>query len=547
MNINRIPSQISKFMADWVSSSTQLLYSPTRFLPPLGSRLQGAARTSMVRTQIGFAISSVSVALIVFQLVNWRQPADVQWNSLQESVPITTLFVGAWIVWSMAVAGVLKLLGGVQPPEINILFGIRLLSIVYMMAMLVGTLAFLTLLDKWLAFAWTELVLSSLAYTIYTPLAFISANNIRGWKVLVFMTTFVLISGSRVFVDLLIVNGHSPPEMALLGELPSPTGPHRLLPPPAQIDTFQSRSELEGIAASCRRLLTQVPREQFPGEWADDSEALGDTLKKLARAEEAEGLANTSARRDEAGTAYRQAISVSSPEFRPYNWIRLHWKLGDVFYEQAEKSGIEPLKEALAAYNDALKPCTPSALTMKRDCSEIQDRVGDMLMALGRREASEAWVEQAIIAYDEALIGESNADIKVKLGDAILALDSRSIRPEQLEKAIAAYGEALTSWTSPWASPVGKARIIGNQGIALMRLADRRNDRAMSETALSQIIAAYSTMRERDGRPGVNPIARETEAKAYEAHLSEARNLVARLSQPQAGGAVRPGRAAFNL
>jgi hypothetical protein len=64
------------------------------------------------------------------------------------------------------------------------------------------------------------------------------------------------------------------------------------------------------------------------------------------------------------------------------------------------------------------------------------------------------------------------------------------------------------------------ARSFGNEGIALMLLAERRGNAGMAETALSQINTAFETMRDGGNAPS---------AAYYEARLPRARAIVARL------------------
>jgi tetratricopeptide (TPR) repeat protein len=68
--------------------------------------------------------------------------------------------------------------------------------------------------------------------------------------------------------------------------------------------------------------------------------------------------------------------------------------------------------------------------------------------------------------------------------------------------------------------PLEWAMSFGNEGVALMLLAERRGDAAIAETALSQINTAFETMR--DGGDAAN-------AAYYEQQLPRARVLVARL------------------
>jgi hypothetical protein len=61
---------------------------------------------------------------------------------------------------------------------------------------------------------------------------------------------------------------------------------------------------------------------------------------------------------------------------------------------------------------------------------------------------------------------------------------------------------------------------FGNEGVALMLLAERKGDAAMAETALSHINTAFETMRDGGNAPS---------AAFYEQKLPRAGALVARL------------------
>ena len=82
-----------------------------------------------------------------------------------------------------------------------------------------------------------------------------------------------------------------------------------------------------------------------------------------------------------------------------------------------------------------------------------------------------------------------------------------------------AYREALNEWTRERV-PLDGAMSIGNQGVVLMLLAEGHSDAAMAETALSQITAAFETMRDAGHEPN---------AAYYEGRLPEERALVDRL------------------
>ena len=68
--------------------------------------------------------------------------------------------------------------------------------------------------------------------------------------------------------------------------------------------------------------------------------------------------------------------------------------------------------------------------------------------------------------------------------------------------------------------PLLWATSFGNEGVALMLLAERRADAVMAKTALSQINTAFETMRDGGNAPG---------AAFYERQLPRARAIVVRL------------------
>jgi hypothetical protein len=68
--------------------------------------------------------------------------------------------------------------------------------------------------------------------------------------------------------------------------------------------------------------------------------------------------------------------------------------------------------------------------------------------------------------------------------------------------------------------PIDWAFSLGNEGIALMFVAERRGDVSMAEMAASQITTALETMRD-SGDP--------SDAAYYEKQLAKANTMVARL------------------
>ena len=83
----------------------------------------------------------------------------------------------------------------------------------------------------------------------------------------------------------------------------------------------------------------------------------------------------------------------------------------------------------------------------------------------------------------------------------------------RLEEAINAYREALKE-RSREGVPLQWAASFGNQGFAMMLLADRTNDDARAETAFQQIQTAVETLRS----GGQQQWAAEFEAQLPQAH-----------------------------
>src|SRR5262245_24664899 len=105
------------------------------------------------------------------------------------------------------------------------------------------------------------------------------------------------------------------------------------------------------------------------------------------------------------------------------------------------------------------------------------------------------------------------------LGLALRGLGERESGTANLEAAVAAHREAMKERTRDRV-PLDWATSFGNEGVALMLLAERRGDVAMAETAVSQINTALETMRE--SGPAQN-------TAEFELMLSTARALISRL------------------
>jgi hypothetical protein len=97
-------------------------------------------------------------------------------------------------------------------------------------------------------------------------------------------------------------------------------------------------------------------------------------------------------------------------------------------------------------------------------------------------------------------------------GNALRILGERERGTGRLEEAVAAFRDALKERTRERV-PLDWAMSFGNQGVALMFLAERAKNRMTAETALLQIELAFETSRS----AGHAPLAAYFAARVAEA------------------------------
>ena len=106
------------------------------------------------------------------------------------------------------------------------------------------------------------------------------------------------------------------------------------------------------------------------------------------------------------------------------------------------------------------------------------------------------------------------------LGTALRTLGEREAGTARLEEAVAAYRAALTEYRQDRV-PLDWARTLGNEGVALLTLADRTGDLGRARQALEQLTLAEATLRSGGHIPG---------ADYYVGQIPPAGGLVDRLS-----------------
>ncbi len=109
----------------------------------------------------------------------------------------------------------------------------------------------------------------------------------------------------------------------------------------------------------------------------------------------------------------------------------------------------------------------------------------------------------------------------MNFGNALAVLGARESGTARLEEAVSAYCDALQENTRARV-PLEWAKGTGNQGVALMLLAERRGDGEMAKLVVQQIEAAFTTSRDGGDAPS---------AAYYEAQLPKARALAQKLAK----------------
>ena len=110
---------------------------------------------------------------------------------------------------------------------------------------------------------------------------------------------------------------------------------------------------------------------------------------------------------------------------------------------------------------------------------------------------------------------------QMNLGTALLRLGERESGTARLTEAVAAYREVLQELTRELV-PLDWARGSGNQGVAMVVLAERRGDAKMAKLAVRQIEAAFTTSRD---------VGDARSAAYFEAQLPKARALAQELAK----------------
>jgi hypothetical protein len=182
---------------------------------------------------------------------------------------------------------------------------------------------------------------------------------------------------------------------------------------------------------------------------------------------------------------------------------------------ESETSQLEELvvfcRMAMKTYRRADAPLAWAA---------IRNNLANALVALEERKGGSEF-EEAVALYREALKERTRenaprdwATIQTNLGHVLTTLGLQESAMLKLAEAAAVKREAI-DW----------AKRTGDEGVALMRLAEQLKDKAIARKALSQIDMAIATIQDGDHGPLF--------AAYYEEQLPKARALVEHLSEPR--------------
>jgi len=186
-----------------------------------------------------------------------------------------------------------------------------------------------------------------------------------------------------------------------------------------------------------------------------------------------------------------------------------HVILGNALQVLGDQSGESgPLEEAVIAYQEALKTLTRDRVPLQ--WAMTQNNLGVALRILGEREGGTARLEQAVATCQEALavfsgdhqVPQEWAATQNNLGNALTSLGERQQGTASLERALLAYREVLQKLDRD-RFPLEWAGTQNNLGVALWILGERASGTEWLEeakAAFRQALTVYTSDRAADKR-----------------------------------------------
>ena len=222
----------------------------------------------------------------------------------------------------------------------------------------------------------------------------------------------------------------------------------------------------------------------------------------------------------------------------PLDWARIQNSLGVAHRTLGERENSAAfLSEAVSAFRAALEERTRDRTAS--GWAETLQNLGIALARLGHLQHTTAHLTEATAALRAAL-GEEPRDraplawaaIQHNLGDALSMLGERSADTSRFTEAIAYFTQAVAAYQTAMAertwerAPLEWATTTGNQGVALMFLAERKGDASGARAAVERIEIGL-TMMQSQGNTDL--------AAYYNSQLSSARALLHRLTTRRRG------------
>jgi tetratricopeptide (TPR) repeat protein len=264
-----------------------------------------------------------------------------------------------------------------------------------------------------------------------------------------------------------------------------------------QLKKFQAEGRNDGLNFSLAVAIAIARREVALAHGPDQQ---GMALNDLGVALEELGERESGVEKlKEAVAAYRAALKKRTRDRVPLDWAMTQNNLGNALAVLGEReSGTARLEEAAEAYRAALQEYTREREPLL--WATTQNNLGVALMRLGERESGTAQLEEAVAAYRAALEERTRervpldwATTQVNLGAALQALGERGSVTARLEEAVEAYRAALQEYTRE-RKPLLWATAQGNLGNVLVGLGKRESGTDKLREAVSTYRAALEEL-----------------------------------------------------
>jgi tetratricopeptide (TPR) repeat protein len=196
---------------------------------------------------------------------------------------------------------------------------------------------------------------------------------------------------------------------------------------------------------------------------------------------------------------YIRLIDLNPRERMPLEWAVVQNDLGMALWVLGDReAGTAKLEEAVVAFREALKELPRERVPL--DWATNKNNLGVVLLSLGERESGTAKLQEAVVAFREALTERTRERVPLdwaatqnNLAGALLRLGSRGNGNAMLEESVIAYRGAINEMTRE-RGPLQWATIQNNLGSALLALGDREAGTAKLEEA---VVAFREALKER--------------------------------------------------